>query len=113
MLLQGFGGYTRGCASTPPRNGTATRAEEHPISKHQPLRVPNRYHRRGSGATVEDDHKGPLITGKTPFLQNNKTQTNPQIVKHAQHDHGPVQGGAHGPSNLCVPSSEQPQRPLR
>jgi hypothetical protein len=28
MLLQGFGGYTRGCASVPPRNRTATRREE-------------------------------------------------------------------------------------
>jgi hypothetical protein len=72
MLLQGFGNYTRGCASAPPRNGTATRREERPISKHQPLRVPNRYHRRGSGATVGGDHKGPLITGKKPLFCNIK-----------------------------------------
>jgi hypothetical protein len=39
-LLQGFGGYTRGCASAPPRNDTTTRREEGPIRKHQPLRVP-------------------------------------------------------------------------
>jgi hypothetical protein len=50
MLLQGFGGYTHGCASAPPRNNTTTRREERPISKRQPLRVPNGYHRRGSGA---------------------------------------------------------------
>jgi hypothetical protein len=43
-LLQVFGGYTLGCASTPPRNNTATRREERPISKCQPLRVPNGYH---------------------------------------------------------------------
>jgi hypothetical protein len=30
MLLQGFGGYTRGCASAPPRNGTATRGKSIP-----------------------------------------------------------------------------------
>jgi hypothetical protein len=63
-LLQGFGGYTRGCASAPPRNSTATRSEERPTSKLQPLRVPNRYHCRGSRATVEDSHRGSLITGE-------------------------------------------------
>jgi hypothetical protein len=65
-LLQGFGGYTRGCASAPPRNSTATRREESPISKRQPPRVPNGYHHRGSGATVRDSHKGPLVTGENP-----------------------------------------------
>jgi hypothetical protein len=39
-VLQGFGGYTRGCASAPPRNKTTTKREESPIRKHQPLRVP-------------------------------------------------------------------------
>jgi hypothetical protein len=68
MLLQGFGGYTRGCSSAPPRNGTATGREERPISKRQPLRFPNGYHRRGSGATVGDGHKGPLITGENPLF---------------------------------------------
>jgi hypothetical protein len=33
-------GYTRECASTPPRNRTTSRREECPISKHQPLRDP-------------------------------------------------------------------------
>jgi hypothetical protein len=56
MLVQGFGGYTRGCASAPPRNSTTTMREESPISKRQPLRVPNGYHHRGSGATVGDNH---------------------------------------------------------
>jgi hypothetical protein len=68
-LLQGFGGYTSGCASAPPRNNTATRREECLISKRQPLRVPNRYDRRGSGATVGDNHKGPLITGENPLFE--------------------------------------------
>jgi hypothetical protein len=40
MLLQGFGGYTRGCTSAPPQNSTASRREECPISKRQPLRDP-------------------------------------------------------------------------
>jgi hypothetical protein len=35
-----FGGYTRECASAPPRNGTTSRREECPISKRQPLRDP-------------------------------------------------------------------------
>jgi hypothetical protein len=111
MLLQGFGGYTCGCASAPPRNSTTTRREEHPINKRQPLRAPNRHHRRGSGATVGDNHKGLLTNGKKPFLQNNQTQINPQIVKHTPHNHGPVQGGAHGPSNLSDPSGFLPGHP--
>jgi hypothetical protein len=53
---------------------------------------------------VGDDHKGPLINGKTPFLQNNKTQTSP-------HNHGPVQGGSHGPNNRSGSSSFHPRRP--
>jgi hypothetical protein len=65
-LLQGFGVYTHGCASVPPRNSTTNRREESPISKHQPLRVPNGYHRRGSG--------GPLITGGNPLFR--------KIIKH-------------------------------
>jgi hypothetical protein len=55
----------------------------------------------------------PNKLGKPPFLQNNKTQTNPQIVKHTPHDHGPMKGGAHCPSNLSGPSSGQPQCPLK
>jgi hypothetical protein len=39
-LLQGFGGYTRGCASAPPQNVTPSRREESPNRKHQPLQVP-------------------------------------------------------------------------
>jgi hypothetical protein len=73
-LLQGFGGHTRGCASTPPQNNIATRREECPISKLHPLWLPNGYHHRGSGATVGDNHEGPLMTGEKPhFSQNNKT----------------------------------------
>jgi hypothetical protein len=40
--------------SAPARNSPASRREERPISKHQPLRDPNGNHRRGSGATVGD-----------------------------------------------------------
>jgi hypothetical protein len=35
-LLQGFRGYTCGCANAPPRNNTVSRREECPISKRQP-----------------------------------------------------------------------------
>jgi hypothetical protein len=72
MPLQGFGGYTRGCASAPPQNSTAIRREEGSISKRQPLRVPNKYHRRGSGATIGDRHKSPLITRENPFFFANQ-----------------------------------------
>jgi hypothetical protein len=68
-LLQGCRGYTRGCASAPPRNSIATEREESPISKRQPLRVPNGYHCRGSGATVGDNHKGLLITRENPLFR--------------------------------------------
>jgi hypothetical protein len=110
-LVQGFGGYTCGCASAPPRNSVATRREERPISKHQPLRVPDGYHRRGSGATVGDSHKGPLITGENPiFSQITKTQMNSQIINYTQNNHTLVTG-AHGPRNLSNPSNGQPQHP--
>jgi hypothetical protein len=79
-LPQGFEGYTRGCTSAPPQNSIATRRDERPISKHQPLCFPDGYHRRGSGATVRDSHKGPLITGENPFSQIIKTQANSRIV---------------------------------
>jgi hypothetical protein len=59
-----------------PRNGTTTRREESPISKPQPLRVPKGYHCRGSGATVGDNHKGPLITRKKPISSQNNKITN-------------------------------------
>jgi hypothetical protein len=68
MLLQGFGGYTRGCSSAPPRNGTTSRREECPISKHQPMRDPNRHYRRGLGATVRDIHRGPLNNQGKPIF---------------------------------------------
>jgi hypothetical protein len=67
-LLQGFEGYTCGCAIAPPWNGIATRREEYPINKHQPLRVPSGYHRRGSGATVGDSHRGPLNNRAKPIF---------------------------------------------
>jgi hypothetical protein len=51
-LLQGLGGYTRGCTSVPPRNSTAARREESPISKRQPLRVPNGYSLCGTAIRV-------------------------------------------------------------
>jgi hypothetical protein len=44
----------------PHRTALATRREERPISKRQHLRDPNEYTHRCSGATVRDNHKGPL-----------------------------------------------------
>jgi hypothetical protein len=111
--LQGFGGYTRGCASAPPRNSTTFRREGCPISKHHPLRDPNGYRRRGSGATVGDSHRGPPKNrGKNPFsFANNKTHMNSQIINHAQDNHGPV-AGAHGPGNLSGPPEWSAPAPL-
>jgi hypothetical protein len=112
-LLQDFGGYTRGYASAPPRNSTATRREESPISKRQPLQVPNGYHYRGSGATAGDNHKGPLISGEnTPFKKIIKCkQTNPQISKRAPRGRDLEQRRAHGPRSLNSPPNGQPQYP--
>jgi hypothetical protein len=101
-LLQGFWGYTRGCASAPPRNSTTSRREEHPIRKRQPLQDPNGYHHRGSGATVGDSPRGPLNNqGKSHFLSH-ITQTNSQNITHS---HGPV-ARAHGPGGLSGPPEQ-------
>jgi hypothetical protein len=108
-LLQGFRGYTRGCASAPPRNSTTSKREERPISKHQPLRDPNGYHRRGSGATVGDSPRGPLKQpGENQFLSQ-KTQTNSQNITHT------VTAQWQGPIDLVAPAAHQngqPQPPL-
>jgi hypothetical protein len=111
-LLQGFGGYTRGCASAPLRNSTTTKREGHPISKRQPLRVPNGYYRRGSGATVGDDHKGPLMARGKPLFckitkrkQIHKPQITPRVVA-AQYGEGPttqIISAAHQAANLNTP----------
>jgi hypothetical protein len=70
------GARPTGPLARPPRHNAATRREERPISKRQPLRVPNGYHRRGSGATIGDNRKGPLITGETPISSQNNKNTN-------------------------------------
>jgi hypothetical protein len=61
--------------------------EECPISKRQPLLVPNGHHRRGTGATVGDSHEGPLITRKKTLsffakmiIQTHKLQITPRVV---------------------------------
>jgi hypothetical protein len=84
-----------------------------PISKHQPLRVPNGYHRRGSGATVEDNHGGPLITGEKPiFRKIIKTQTDSQIVNRIPCNHTLVTG-AHGSGAPGRPIKRSASAPLR
>jgi hypothetical protein len=112
-LLQGFGGYTRGCASTPPWNSTTTRKEECSISKLQPLRVPNRYHCRVSGATIGDNYKGHLITGETPLSKNNKKQkTNLQTPKNTLRMVAAQSRRAHGPESHNGPPSGRSRYPL-
>jgi hypothetical protein len=95
-------------------HGTAQQpGEERPISKRQPLRVPNGQHRRGSRATVGDSHEGPLITRGKPFLlrKSNKMQMNPQTANHTPHSRGLVQRRAHSRNKLSSPSSGQPRHP--
>jgi hypothetical protein len=110
-LLQGFGGYTRGCASAPPRNNTAMRGEESPISKRQALRVPNRYHCRGPGATIGAAIGIPNSQGKCPFRK---------IIKAKEQTHEPQNmlfvvptesRRAHGPESRNGPPNEQPRYP--
>jgi hypothetical protein len=70
-----------------PRNSTATRREESPISKCQHLRDPNRYPCRCSGATVRDNHRGPLKNrGKPTFSRKNTNINKFASPKHAQHN---------------------------
>jgi hypothetical protein len=59
-LLQGFGARPAGLLTRPHGTTLATRREERPISRRQHLRDPNWYTHRCSGATVGDNHKGPL-----------------------------------------------------
>jgi hypothetical protein len=66
MLLQGFGGQTRGSADAAPRQALATRREGCPISRLQHLREPGRHARRCSGATVGESPKGPLKNRGNP-----------------------------------------------
>jgi hypothetical protein len=59
-LLQGFGARPAGPLTRPHRTALATRRDERPISRRQHLRDPNGYTHRCSGATVGDNHEGPL-----------------------------------------------------
>jgi hypothetical protein len=105
-------GATPAGALAPPRNSTTSKREECPINKHQPLRGPNGYHRRGSGATVRDSHWGPLKHGgKHVFFANNKTQMNSRNIKHVRYNHGPV-AGARGPGGLSGPPERSAPAPL-
>jgi hypothetical protein len=85
--------------------------EERPISKRQPLRVPNGHHRRGTGATIGESHEGPLITRKNPFffakmiIQTHKPQITPRIVA-AWCGEGPtarITSATHQAANLGPP----------
>jgi hypothetical protein len=93
------------CSSMPPRNSTTSRREERPISKHQPLRDPNGYHRKGSGATVGDSPRGPLNNrGKTHFFRK-IMQTNLQNMTHT------VTAQWQGPMDLAAPAARQNGQP--
>jgi hypothetical protein len=87
----------------PPRTSTASRREECPISKHQPLRNPNGYHYRGSGATVGDSHRGPLNNrGKPISFANNANE----LTKNTNtHSHDPT-AGAHGSGGPSSPPEQ-------
>jgi hypothetical protein len=54
----------------------ATKREESPIGKRQHLRDPNGRTRTCSGATVGDNHKGPLTTRGEAHLLLEKQNTN-------------------------------------
>jgi hypothetical protein len=54
------GARPAGPLTRPQRTALATRREERPISRRQHLQDPNGYTHRCSGATVGDNHEGPL-----------------------------------------------------
>jgi hypothetical protein len=70
---------------------------------HQPLRVPNGYHRKGSGATLGDNHRGSLITGGKPHFSQNNKNTN-ELTNRKLH---PTQSRPGDRS----PQPQQPKRP--
>jgi hypothetical protein len=54
----------------------------------------------------------PKTPGENPFsFANNKTQTNSQIINHAQDKHDPM-AGTHGPGNLSGPPERSAPAPL-
>jgi hypothetical protein len=92
-LLQGFGGYSRGSASAAARNRTSDQGEERPISKRQHLRDPNEYAHRCSGATVGDNHEGPLNNqGKPAYIRKKTNANEPKNMRKTN-------PRAHGPPN--------------
>jgi hypothetical protein len=71
-LLQGFGGYTHGCASAP--HGTSQHSEgkkvlRESLSLCESLQIPL----QRLEATVRDSHRGPLKRGKSPLPKNKQS----------------------------------------
>jgi hypothetical protein len=63
-LLQGFGGYTHGCASAPPRNVTHIQRGRKPYQKLQPLRYPLIIPAKARGLLSGTAIGGPLTMGE-------------------------------------------------
>jgi hypothetical protein len=101
-----------GVLARPPRNSTTTRREGRLISEHEPLRVPDGYHRRGSRATVGDSRKCPLMTGGETlfrkiikYKQTHEPQITPCVVA-TQYEEGPMTqtiSAAHQAASLNTP----------
>jgi hypothetical protein len=65
-----------------------------------------------NGWCVGDNHKGPLIMGKTPLSKNNENrQTHPQTTKHTSRGHGSERRWAHDPKSRSGPPNGRPRYP--
>jgi hypothetical protein len=77
----------------------ATGREERPISRLQHLGKPDRYTHRCSGATVGDNHEGPLKNRGESYLRHakNKTKHTSSLTRNTHTRHGPRCSGPRGP----------------
>jgi hypothetical protein len=67
---------------------------------------PNGYHCRGSGATIGDSHKSPLITREKPLSKNYKTETNRPANRK-------IRSAWPRPETKEGPRPKKPQRPTK
>jgi hypothetical protein len=79
-LLQGFRGYTRGCASAPPRNVTTSRREESPLESTSLCRFLCIPLQKLKGYCRGQPLGSPNNRGNHPFLKNKRSNLQLQIT---------------------------------
>jgi hypothetical protein len=111
--VQGFGGYTCGCARAPTeqhniQEGRVSHQQASASAESQ--RIPPQ---RLGGYCRGQPLGSPKTPGENPFsFANNETQTNSRNIKHVRYNHGPV-AGARGPGGLSGPPERSAPVPLR